>query len=165
LEDREGGVFIPQIHVWQNTLHVFSDDVVFAKDKTGTFQLIVLVDTLEEARRMEIDIASADIDSLSAGLFLASEATYIIHREKAVCGLPNNFVFGMSQTEYDEMGLSPPLQGYDKQRIRKEFPWKKFLVARPDRYTFGTAIALDGLQDIAKRAKQTILGSQIQKDI
>jgi hypothetical protein len=144
-------------------MHLFSEDVIFDKEKKGTFQLIVLVDTAEEARRVEKAMASAGIDALSGGLFLSHEATYIIHNERAVDNMPNNFVFAMSQSEYDEMGLQPPLKGYDMERIRKEFPWKKFLVVRPDRYTFGTAIAMDGLQDIARRAKETIFGGQIHK--
>jgi len=29
---------------------------------------------------------------------------------------------------------------------------------RPDRYTFGTAIAMDGVQDIARRRREIIFG-------
>lgn len=158
LADREGGVFIPQIHVWQNREHLFSDDVIFSKSKKGTFQLVVLVDTIAEARHIEQELVDAEIDRLSDGLFLASEATFIIHHQKQSDGSPNNYVFALSQHEYDEHGIWPPLKEYNKERIRKEFPWKKFLVARQDRYTFGTAIAIDGLQDIAERAVQTIFG-------
>jgi hypothetical protein len=151
-------VFIPQIHVWQNNSHTFSDDVIFAKEKSATFQLVVLIDTVEEARYVEEEVAGASVDQLSGGLFLASEATYIIHSEKPVDGVPVDYVFAMSQTEYDQMQIYPPLKGYNKERIRKEFPYKKFLVVRPDRYTFGTAIAVDGVQDIARRMRETILG-------
>jgi hypothetical protein len=149
-------VFIPQIHVWQNGNHVFSDDAIFSKNKRGTFQLVILVDTLAEARYIEPELIDAEIDRLSDGLFVASEATFIIHRDTQSDGLPSNFVFAMSQMEYDEMGFWPPLKEYNKNRIRKEFPYKKFLVVRQDRYTFGTAIAIDGLQDIAERAVHTI---------
>jgi len=150
-------VFIPQIHVWQNGKHLFSDDVIFSKGKRGTFQLVVLVDTVVEARHIEQELVDAEIDRLSDGLFRASEATFIIHRQKQQeQGLPSKFIFALSQIEYDEQGFWPPLKAYNKERIRKEFPWKKFLVVRPDRYTFGTAIAIDGLQDIAERTVRTI---------
>jgi hypothetical protein len=122
LEDREGRVFIPQIHVWQNKRHLFSDDVIFGNVKKSPFQVIVPVDTMEEAHRVEKEMSSAGIEELSGGPFLSSETTYIIHREGGVDNMSNNFVFAMSQSEYDKMGLQPPLKGYDKERIRKEFP-------------------------------------------
>lgn len=110
-----------------------------------------------EARHIEQELVDAEIDRLSDGLFRASEATFIIHRQKQQeQGLPSKFIFALSQIEYDEQGFWPPLKAYNKERIRKEFPWKKFLVVRPDRYTFGTAIAIDGLQDIAERTVRTI---------
>jgi len=151
-------VFIPQIHVLQNGNHIFADDVIFSTKKKGTFQLVVLVDTLAEARHIGQELVDAEIERLSNGLFLASEATFIIHKETQheAVPRPSNFVLAMSQREYDEMGFWPPLKEYDKDRIRKEFPYKKFLMARQDRYTFGTAIAMDGLQDIAERAVHTI---------
>ena len=114
------------------------------------------MDTLAEARHIEQELVDAEIDRLSDGIFLSSETTFIIHREKQTEGMKDNFIFAMSQNEYDEMGYWPPLKEYNKERIRKEFPFKKFLVVRPDRYTFGTAIAIDGLQDIAERVVQTI---------
>jgi hypothetical protein len=55
------------------------------------------------------------------------------------------------------------LKGYNKNRIKAEFPWKRFLVVRPDRYTFGTAQTVDGVQDIARRAKALILRSNSHK--
>ena len=151
-------MFIPQIHLWQNKSHAFSDDVIFSKRKTATFQLVVLVDTIHEARNTEQAIKAAALDQLSNRLFLTSEATYIIHCEKSVHCMPEKFVFAMSQTECDEIQLSPPAIGYDKERIRNEFPYKRFLVMRLDRYTFGTAIAVDGVQDIARRATELIFG-------
>ena len=141
-------------------MHAFSDDVIFAKGKTGIFQIVVLTDTVREARIREAELASAQLDQLSNGLINTSEATFIVHKEKPSKNIHDNFVFAMSLSEYDEMGLTPPLTGYTKDRIQKEFPWKKFVVARPDRYTFGTAIAADGLQDIARRAKSLIFGDE-----
>ena len=157
LDDREGGVFIPQIHIWQGQEHRFSDDVIFEKGKRGIFQLVVLVDTAPEARFYEREVEGAELDTLSGGLICSAETTYIIHKERSLDNLPDNFVLAMSKNEYDEMGYTPPLREYDKERIKREFPWKRFLVVRPDRYTFGTAIAADGVQDIARRAKQMIL--------
>jgi hypothetical protein len=153
-------VFLPQIHLWQNNLHAFSDDVIFAKGKTGIFQIVVLTDTVQEARIREAEIASAELEQLSDGLINTSETTYIVHKEKPSGSLPKNFVFAMSLSEYDEMGITPQLTGYTKDRIQQEFPWKKFVVVRPDRYTFGTAIAADGVQDIARRASSLIFGEK-----
>jgi hypothetical protein len=67
----------------------------------------------------------------------------------------------MSAQEYHEMGFEPRMMGYSKDRIREEFPWKKFLVVRQDRYTFGTAIAVDGVQEIAQRAWELFLSPQL----
>jgi len=157
LEDREGGVYIPQIHVWQNNVHRFSDDVIFAKEKKSIFQLVALTDSVSEARHVAQQLDHAELEQLSGGLFSSIDTTYIVHGTKDEAFVPDNFVFAMSEEEYDEIGGWPPLKGYDKNRIRKEFPWKKFLVVRPDRYTFGTAQAVDGVQDIARRAKALIL--------
>jgi len=153
-------VFLPQIHLWQNNIHAFSDDVIFAKGKTGIFQIVVLIDTVQEARIREAELASAELEQLSNGLINTSETTYIVHKEKPSGSVPNNFVFAMSLSEYDRMGITPQLTGYTKDRIRQEFPWKKFVVVRPDRYTFGTAIAADGVQNIAKRAAGLIFGEK-----
>jgi hypothetical protein len=67
----------------------------------------------------------------------------------------------MSGREYHEMGFEPQMKGYSKDRIREEFPWKKFLVVRQDRYTYGTAIAVDGVEEIARRAKELFLSPQL----
>src|ERR1700730_4900578 len=75
--------------------------------------------------RSRTGLVDAESDRLLDGLFLASEATFIIRRDKRIGGLRKNFVFAMSQNEYDEMGFWPPLKEYNKDRIRKEFPWKK----------------------------------------
>ena len=141
-------------------MHAFSDDVIFAKGKTGIFQVVVLTDTLQEARIREAEIASAELEQLSNGLIHTSETTYIVHKEKPSGSVPKNFVFAMSLSEYDKMGITPQLTGYTKDRIQQEFPWKKFVVVRPDRYTFGTAIAADGVQDIARRALNLIFGEK-----
>ena len=122
-----------------------------------------MTDTVREARIREAELASAELDQLSNGLINTSETTFIIHKEKPSGSEPDNFVFAMSLSEYHEMGLTPPLTGYTKDRIQKEFPWKRFLVVRPDRYTFGTAIAADGVQDIARRAASLIFGQENMK--
>jgi hypothetical protein len=103
---------------------------------------------------------AAKIDKLSDGLILASETTYIVHRERVEKRL-TNFVSAMSASQYHEMGFEPRMKGYSRDRIREEFPWKKFLVVRQDRYTFGAAIAVDGVQEIARRAKESFLAPQM----
>jgi hypothetical protein len=152
---------IPQIIIRQKESQGFSDDIIFSKDKKGVFQLVVLVDTIREAEIIAIEIEKGGIASTSAGLILPSEATFIIHNPRPSSEIrQKNFVFAMSSDEYKENGFEPKLKGYDKERIKKEFPSKKFLVVRPDRYTFGTAIAIDGVQNIAKRAREMILGAE-----
>jgi len=158
LEDREGGVFIPQIHIWHENSHMFSDDVIFAKRKKSLFQLVVLADSISEAQCLQKELTSSDFDTLSGDLISKDDVTYIIHETKKDVDVPNNFVFAMSVQEYDDIGGWPPLKGYDKNRIKIEFPWKKFLVVRSDRYTFGTAQTMDGLEDIARRANELLLG-------
>jgi hypothetical protein len=123
-------------------------------------QLIVLADTVQEARNTEAELLAAKLDKLSDGLILASETTYIVHRERVEKRL-TDFVSAMSAQEYHEMGFEPRMTGYSKDRIREEFPWKKFLVVRQDRYTFGTAIAVDGVQEIAQRAWELFLSPQL----
>jgi hypothetical protein len=107
---------------------------------------------------LERDVKVADISSLSNGLINPEEATYVIHHGESQKDVPKNYIFAMSQAEYDKAEFWPPLKGYNKERIRREFPWKKYLVVRPDRYTFGTAQTVDGLQEVARRAKEVLFG-------
>jgi hypothetical protein len=97
LENREGGVFIPQSHVWHNGHHKFSDDVIFASEKRSIFQLVILVDSIREGRLVKEELEYADLEGLSGGLFSTSDATYIIHDKRSDEVIPDEFVFAMSE--------------------------------------------------------------------
>jgi hypothetical protein len=111
LKDRPGGIFIPQIPIWQ-------DDVIFAKEKRRVFQIAVLAASVTEVTIRAENLHWPISIICPVGLFSADEVPYLIHSKKPQkTALLRNYVFAMSKAKYDEMGFRPP-EGYDKDRIK-----------------------------------------------
>ena len=157
LEQRQAGIYLPQVHAWQRGKHVMTDDIIFPKSKaTHFFQLLILAETLDNAQNIESQLSNLAIRELSRHMLDASNATYLIsERESAeIHNSSDKFIFVMSSEEYEKQGIEPTLPGYNGERIRNEVKGATFVVVRPDRFIFGVSDTITGLQDIAIKIGQ-----------
>ncbi len=124
----------------------FTDDVIFAEKKKRLFQIVVLLDRMEEVEEARRSLR--DVDSLSGGEILGEEATFIIHDFNATLdstsqhaiSVPENLVRIATGDEFAEdpqMCLNRPRpQYYDAYRMKQEVQGAKFVILRPDRFVY-----------------------------
>ena len=150
LPDLGGGICFPQVYCRrigekQDSSNVmFTDDLIFARHKKGIFQVVALLDWVEEVPRAAADLE--DAQNLSKGLVLPGDATYIIQD-------PSATTTGTSQelSEYtiariatgDEFAADEKLCGqrpvpmyYDMYRMGLEVKWRRYVILRRDQFVF-----------------------------
>lgn len=145
LPDGHGGTLLPQVYAWdfRSERVRFSDDLIFAPDKTGLFQLLLLPDSLREAE----DLMVAARNVTPNGLITAEEATVLIQNDGVQSSQTRQLAdHGMSVARVatgEEFAASPDLcrnrpapRYYDPWRISKEIKGMKFVVVRPDRFVY-----------------------------
>jgi hypothetical protein len=152
----------------------FTDDVIFAKEKEGLFQLIVLVDSAEEAlhARAELD----DVDRISGGDLLSEEATFLIqklspsttsHNDKLrtskalenhtdVYRIASGEVFAASKLNQGR----PAPRRYDPFRLKTEVRGKKFIILRPDRFVFAACADKEELERAVEQIRGVLEGGE-----
>ncbi len=160
LPDLAGGSCFPQVYCLPlgagkiEPRVEFTDDIIFAPEKKGLFQLAVLVDKVEK---------------LSQGTLLSSETTFIVHNTLAsfqsastwpVCNGRVVRIATGSEFAADERacgGRPEPLY-YDPYRIKKEVHGRRFVILRPDRFVFAACVDKAQLDIAASRILSVLSG-------
>lgn len=169
LPDLSGGKLLPQVYcvkldtrgVWGHVS--FTDDVIFSLEKRGLFQVVALVDSIEDVEKAEADACSMEGDS--TGLLLPHEVTIVVRDTQGLlnsCGAPGpvavkrlrhtNVVRLASGAEFASSPLCekrPAPKFYDHQRFFSEVPGKRFVVVRQDRFIFASC------RDVAELRRAT----------
>ena len=138
---------------------MFTDDVVFASDKTGLFQLAVLLDSAAEVPAAREAIKN--VDRLSRSQILAHEASYIIHDLELTAKadpfdsheVPRAYLVRIASGE--EFAESPlcanrpePLR-YDARQLKQDMHGRRYIIVRPDRFVYAACETNEEVEDAA----------------
>jgi hypothetical protein len=183
LPDLNGGKAFPQVYcvplspqrldytVGASVL--FTDDVIFAPEKKGLFQLVVLLQSVEQIRHSDL----ANVGKWSDGQVYASEVTYIIEDPDCpgmeytseTAATVNGDRGGHTVVRIataKEFAASPQClnrpepQYYDEYRLGKEVMGRKFAILRKDRFVYATCNDLEQLRDALQRIEQVLTGEK-----
>ncbi len=172
LPEMDGGITLPQIYCVpldpgnKDREVAFSDDFIYAAEKTGLIQLIVLVDSLEEVRKT-ITSLNATRSLSPAAEVLISEATYLVHDytiSQPVTDMrtrPNQIMRIATVEEFQQSKLSagrPKQEGYDAFSIKQAVRGKRFVVVRPDRFVFAACAETAELETALKAVERVLRG-------
>lgn len=148
---------------------MFTDDLIYSMDKTGLMQIVVLLDNVDGIT--EAIYALKNIDKVSNGSILASEATFIIHDFNAK--IEKDCIHFTSPERLvriatrDEFGADPilcrnrpqPLY-YDAFRMKRDLKGATYVILRPDRFVFAACYTKE---ELAKAAEQVRMVSELGK--
>ena len=156
----------------------FTDDTIFAPNKTGIFQIVALLDSVDQFRAARADISR--IHSPESELTLdPAEATYIVHGEVAsIHDAPallgkdvaiQNVIRVLGADEYTAAGRTvaalekqfprPDPLYYDPNRIRKDLGNDKvYVVVRWDRFVFAACRNAGELERAVAEVESTLQG-------
>ncbi|KAK5949621.1 hypothetical protein OHC33_009428 [Knufia fluminis] len=159
LADGHGGMLLPQVYAWDQKRGrvMFSDDLIFASEKKGLFQLLLLPQSLAEARKLLFAIG----DVKQTDYIRADEATVLIQdhdvqssklQQLASHGITIARVATGEEFAADAVLCRnrPPPRYYDLLRISKDLHGMKYVVVRPDRFVYAackTITELTGVVD------------------
>jgi hypothetical protein len=84
LPNFRGGISFPQVFAAPidqpaPSLPMFTDDIIFSKQKRGIFQVVALIRSLEQLRSVQRDIISLGAKYDKDGIVYLAETTYIVH--------------------------------------------------------------------------------------
>ena len=142
----------------------FTDDVIYAPSKTSLFQLVVLLDSLEDFDKTLEALQNAK-HHFSNDLGL-DEATCIITQPlQRSLGDPNKGWFSegavrvLFKDEFtpDILDNFPGSEGYDGHVLRREI-MGKYVVLRPDRFIFADCIGIKELGEASKALTEMLHG-------
>ena len=173
LPDLAGGSCFPQVYcssleMGKSEARVqFTDDIIFNPGKKGLFQLVVLVDKVQELEAAAQ--ALRNVQRLSQDTLISSEATFIVHdsfaRVESTSTWPScngRVVRIASGSEFaaDERlcGGRPEPIYYDPYRIKKEVRGRSFIILRPDRFVFAACADEAQLEIAASRISSVLMG-------
>lgn len=164
-----GGGCIPQ--VWSAPLaegagkgDIFTDDAIFRMGKKGLFQVVVLLDSIDDVEDAMMGLAG--LDEVSSGEVLAEEATFIIHdtslsdsaarhaiprdmaRNKGIVRIVSAEEAKVCNDSEKVPTWPEPLY-YNCYRLQEEYAGKRYLIVRPDRFTFAACEGRDELMEAA----------------
>ena len=168
LPEFEGGMMFPQVFCAKvgevaPAMPMFTDDVIFAKEKRCPFQLVVIAESLADIQRLKADLAN--INTLSEGELDIEEATFLLHDfsdlttskpsasfqaslepEHQVANTPPRYITraivaakynAVTDSHPDYALHRPPPLYYNHERIRADIGKdKRFVILRPDRFIF-----------------------------
>jgi hypothetical protein len=156
-----GGIAFPQTYctelVGLDNRVRFTDDVIFSKEKTKLFQIVVLLDKPSQA------IAAVEemdgVDGLSDGHLSTKEATLLVQAKDC---LPNDENTGFTSLslfrtatakEFEQSDLCvgrPKPHGYSDSQIWDVMKGKRFVIVRHDRFVYA---ACDTRAEMVEAAK------------
>jgi hypothetical protein len=159
-----GGACFPQIYCAPLNKEVekdkeldvrFTDDVIFAPEKKGLFQIVALLNSSDEVN--EAKVCLRDVDALSESEVLSDEATFLIHDPTAVPS-PKLSAGTFRVATADEFaqiealcGNRPAPRYYDMYRLKKEVRSKKFVILRPDRFVYAICDTREELNEATRK--------------
>jgi hypothetical protein len=173
LPDLAGGSCFPQVYCYPLAVVKtegrvqFTDDIIFAPGKKGLFQLVVLVDKVQELETAAE--ALRNVQKLSQDTIISSEATFIVHDALATFqgasmwpssnGTAVRIATG-SEFAADERlcGDRPEPIYYDPSRMKKEAQGRRFIILRPDRFVFSACVDKAELDIAASRIWSVLSG-------
>ena len=186
LPQYEGGKSFPQVFSAPidgpaPAIPTFTDDTIFGPEKKGIFQIVALLDSVDQLHNVRGDLAHIKTsDSLS---FLdPTEATLILHGE--IPAVPQtspllgpesargNTIRVLSAEEYTAAGVTesalkigfprPPPLFYDPSRIRKDLGFDKvYVIVRWDRFVFAACRDRSELQKAAGLIEGCLKGQKV----
>lgn len=165
-----GGRNLPQVYVTSINTAVqppkvlFSDDVLFAPQKKGLFQLAVLLQSPNDA--MTIDQGLAGLQQASHGALREDEATLFLNStETPAVDLKERPMYRLATgAEFASTPLCagrPEPVGYDPCRMSKEVGYKKFVILRPDRFVFAACDTVKELHVAAARVGSLFMNGEL----
>jgi hypothetical protein len=167
LPSLHGGISFPQTYCTElvkpgNRVR-FTDDVIFSKEKTKLFQIVVLLDNPEQALPATQELNG--IDGISDGHLSAEEAALLVQASKC---LPNDdysnfddiWLFRTaSAEEFKQSDLCvgrPEPHGYNESQIWQVLPGKRFIIVRHDRFVYAACATRAELVEAAKSLAETL---------
>jgi hypothetical protein len=168
-----GGVSFPQVFAAAMdgpapSLPLFTDDAIFAKEKKGIFQVVVLIDSPPELPIVQREISEIPNTVIPSGVIDLAESTYIVHNQapkmssessllKPTLG-PTNVVRVVGAEEYVAAGETEEARSrsfprpkplyYDPLRIRKDLGMAaRYVIVRWDRMVFANCCDINGFKD------------------
>jgi hypothetical protein len=152
LAAHNGGRTLPQVFClpFHSTLKkpLFTDDVIFSKNKTAMFQLVVLLEIPGEMEAARADLENVEKGSVESQFLKLNEATYLIHHNTPSYDInakpgPNSdhlevAAFRIINSQRSDPSIwadLPDPQGYDGSRLMREMQGR-YVIVRPDRIVF-----------------------------
>lgn len=162
-----GGISFPQAYCTDmvdldNRIR-FTDDVIFSKEKTKLFQLVVLlgVPTQARAAMQELD----GIDGLSDGHLSVKETTMLVQAEKCFPEGDGSRLDGVSlfrtatANEFKQSDLCvgrPDPRGYNDSQIWGIMKGMRFVIVRHDRFVYAACATRAELVEAAKSLAESL---------
>ncbi|TVY68678.1 hypothetical protein LSUE1_G007162 [Lachnellula suecica] len=152
---RNGGRTFPQVfcspYYSSPKQPLFTDDIIFRKNKTALFQLVVLIDSPDEMGAAKADLAH--LKEMGEGELKVDEATYLVqdhvllNTEEGPVDFDLKYAFQIIESGTSDpdiwAGLPSP-QGYDGSKLAKEVEGR-YIIVRPDRELLEASDALDAM--------------------
>lgn len=158
-----GGDFLPQVYAVEvgsgDSTVRYTDDVIFGQKK-GLFQLVHLVDAIEQIEEEEVKIPAA------AAAFVADgEMTTIISDTTTSSNAKTKKRATYRVATGDEFLKSPLAVGrenvvsYDPLRLSKSFPGSRYLIVRADFLVYAKCGSREETVDVFKDLSEVIIGT------
>ena len=156
----------------------FTDDTIFAPTKTGIFQIVALINSVDQVRSARADVARIQYPETLLTLDPA-EATYIVHGlvpsvhdasalldEDIPCeniirvlGADEYTAAGRTETALEKQFPRPEPLYYDPNRIRKDLGHDKiYVIVRWDRFVFAACRNAAELERAISSLESTLEG-------
>ena len=157
LPEYNGGLCLPQVYCKDigrpDGEVLFTDDVIFGRQKRGLFQLLVYVKTTDQLFSSREIVA--DVDDMSKGDIRASEATFLIEdMGYEGCGKGENVYRLATGEEFAKSPLCdrrPAPEFYDPLYLGKALKGMKFVIVRQDRFIFATCDTKEDLRCVISK--------------
>ncbi|KAJ5136103.1 hypothetical protein N7448_004657 [Penicillium atrosanguineum] len=164
LPEYNGGLCLPQIYCKDigrpDGEVLFTDDVIFGREKKGLFQILVYIKTTDQLPSSREIVA--DVDDMSKGEIRASEATFLIEgmdNEKCIKG---ENVYRLATGEEFARSLlcdrRPAPKFYDLFYLAKELKGMRFVIVRQDRFIFA---ACDTKEDLRSAIGKLLVNIEV----
>ncbi|OQE42999.1 hypothetical protein PENCOP_c003G03963 [Penicillium coprophilum] len=157
----KGGTFLRQVYckpIGKSGDVLFSDDIIFEKEKKGLFQLLVCLKDLNELTAAREAVSR--IEETSKGEIPYAEVTYLVGKldiGSMALTQDTSSVYRLASAE--EFAGSPLCRGrpepeyYDPHQLTKVLGGSKFVLVRPDRIVYA---ACDDASELEKEVREAV---------